>query len=136
MALAPIGCAQDEPALEGSPEPTAATALPTQEAASPGINDRGTETFTTETFELDLELDDFYFEPTFIKSPGAASASIELKNEGTVAHTFTAPDLGIDEELEPGTSKAIDVQIGTETRYEFYCRFHRDQGMQGAFQPH
>ncbi|HYZ91217.1 MAG TPA: cupredoxin domain-containing protein [Actinomycetota bacterium] len=129
VALAVPACAQNEsPTLEGSPPP--------EETSSAAVNDHGTKTFTEQEFEAELELDNFYFEPTFIKSPGDAKATLELHNEGSVPHTFTVDALNIDEELEPDATKTITVEIGTETRYEFYCRFHRDQGMSGAFMPH
>ncbi len=131
LAFVVFGCAaEEEPALE----PPDATAEAT--AGSDEINDHGTQTFTDAKFATDLELDDFYFEPTFIKSPGGATATITLRNEGDAAHTFTSDALSVDEELEPGDKKKVKVEIGTETRYEFWCRFHRAQGMRGAFQPH
>jgi plastocyanin len=132
VALAVPACSQNEsPTLEGSPPPEETTSAP-----SSAVNDHGTKTFTSQQFELELELDDFYFEPTYIKSPGSATAKIELHNEGSATHTFTIDALNIDEELAPDATKSITVNIGTETRYEFYCRFHGDQGMRGAFMPH
>ena len=104
-------------------------------------NDHGTKTFTEQAFTVEVEMDnegagDFYFEPTFIKSPGGATATVKLHNEGDIQHTFTIDDLDVDEELGPNEEKTVTVEIGTETRYEYYCRFHAAQGMRGAFQPH
>ena len=133
LAVTMLGCAQDEdPAVQAEPSPEATTA----EASTGDVNDHGTETFTDEAFELELELDNFYFEPTYIKAPGGSTATIELFNEGSAPHTFTIDALEVDEELQPDERKTIEVELGTETRYEFYCRFHGDQGMRGAFQPH
>jgi plastocyanin len=113
---------------------------PAASGAEPAINDHGTETFTDQPFTVEVEMDneagDFYFEPTFIKSPGGATATVKLHNEGDIQHTFTIDDLDIDEELAPDEEKTITVEIGTETRYEYYCRFHESSGMRGAFQPH
>jgi plastocyanin len=128
-----VGCAQEEDDLAASPSPEATA---TQGPASTAVNDHGTKTFTDESFSAEIELDNFYFEPTFIKSPGDATAKIELHNEGSATHTFTVDALDVDEQLEAGATKEVTVVIGTETRYEFYCRFHKDQGMRGAFQPH
>lgn len=129
VAAAAMGCAQDEdPTLGGEPSPEA--------SPTAAVNDHGTETFTSETFELEMELDDFYFEPTFVQAPGASTATIELFNEGSATHTFTVDALEVDEELEPGDRRTIEVELGTETRYEFFCRFHSEQGMRGAFMPH
>jgi plastocyanin len=142
LSLLLAGCAQgDDPTVAEDPLATSdVDAAPTDEAASPSgetkYNDKGTETFTDTEFDVAVELDNFYFEPTFIKSPGGATAMITLTNEGDVPHTFTVEALDVDEELQPGDSREIEVAIGTETRYEFSCRFHEGQGMRGAFQPH
>jgi plastocyanin len=123
-------CAREEEAARPtSPSPGA---TPT----SDGVNDHGTKSFTTEEFSTELELDDFYFEPTFIRAPGGSRATLELFNEGSATHTFTIDALEIDEELDPGARQTIQVNLGTETRYEFYCRFHSGQGMRGAFSLH
>lgn len=135
VAVVAIGCAKQEGTTVASPPASTAAAT-----SSPKINDHGTKTFTSQNFSLELEQDndgnDYYFSPTFIKSPGNAVAKIELKNEGSVPHTFTIDALHVDVEVAPDATKDVTVNIGTETRYEFYCRFHKDQGMRGAFQPH
>ena len=133
--LVAIGCAQDDPALEGEPtETTEATDAP----ASGDIkyNDHGTESFTTESVKLEMELDSFYFEPTFVKLPGDATIQLTLNNESDAPHTFTSDTLDIDQEVAAGETKEVELPVGTETRYEFYCRFHQGQGMRGAIQPH
>jgi plastocyanin len=115
-------------------ETTEATASAGGEEAE--VNDHGTETFTDSNASFEMELDDFYFEPTNVKLPGGTTATIELHNEGDATHTFTSPGLDVDEELASGATKEIEVEIGTDTRYEFFCNFHRDRGMRGSFQPH
>ena len=135
IAVAGVGCAQDsEPTVQEPTSPAATESAATETAAE--VNEHGTKTFTDEDFETEVELDDFYFEPTYIKAPGGSTATLELFNEGSATHTFTIDALNVDEELEPDARKTIEVELGTETRYEYYCRFHGDQGMRGAFQPH
>ena len=139
FGLVAFGCAAEEEPTVTDPEATSEATSSPQESpqGSPAeYNDEGTETFEDTTFEVEVELDDFYFKPTFIKSPGGATATLKLHNEGEATHTFTVDALDVDEELEAGATKEIEVEIGTETRYEFYCRFHQGQGMRGAFQPH
>ena len=118
------------------PDDYGTTSSPAASGAEPTINDKGTETFTEQAFEVELELDNFYFEPTFIKSPGGSTATLTLHNEGTVQHNFSVEGLDIDEDLGPDEEKTITVEIGAESRYDFFCKFHQDQGMRGAFQPH
>jgi plastocyanin len=98
------------------------------------VNNKGTRDVSTKgaNYEMELEADDFYFEPTFIKAAPGQTIKLELKNEGSVAHTFTAPSLGIDQEVQPGTSMTVNVTAPMTGDAAFYCRFHKDNGMQGA----
>jgi plastocyanin len=129
-------CSSDEPTVDDvsqSPEATS-EAGGSPEATS---NDHGTKTFTTENFEVEMELDDFYFEPTTIKAPGGSTATLKLFNEGDQVHTFTIDSLDVDEELQPEAKKTIEVELGTDSKVDFYCRFHGEsQGMKGSFSLH
>jgi len=136
MGIVAFGCAKDGADDDGA----AATQEPSEQTAAPAVsgkvNVQQTASFASADFSTEIEIDDFYFDPTYIKSPGDGKAKITLKNEGKATHTFTVDDLDVDEELEPGDEKTITVKIGVETRYEYYCRFHESKGMRGAFQPH
>ena len=134
FVLALAACDSDEPTVDdvaGSPEATE------QAGESPEGEDHGTETFTEENFEVEMELDDFYFEPTTIKAPGGSTAKLTLFNEGDQAHTFTIDSLDVDEELEPDARKEITVELGTDSKTDFYCRFHAESNdMKGSFSLH
>jgi plastocyanin len=82
--------------------------------------------------KLEVEADDFYFGPTFIKATSGQQFSVELKNEGGTAHTFTITALGVDVQVAPGESKTFTVTAPTNGSVQFHCRFHQSQGMQGA----
>ena len=82
--------------------------------------------------DLEVELDDFYFAPTFITAKSGQKFSVSLKNEGDTRHTFSSPTLGIDIELAPGDSRTVSVDAPEGGFTEFHCRFHQSQGMQGA----
>jgi plastocyanin len=91
--------------------------------------DRGDATSGT----LEVELEDFYINPTYtIASPGA-TVKLSLKNTGSAAHTFTSAALGVDETLQPGASKDVEVTMPASGATEYHCRFHQASGMQGAF---
>lgn len=130
VGIVAMGCGKNEaPVVESRTSPsTTQTQAPT--------NDHGTRTFTTESFSVELTLEDFFFEPTTIKAPGGSEATIQVFNEGSVNHTFTIDALDVDELLEPGSNTTIVVELGAESRYEFACRFHGRQGMRGAFSLH
>jgi plastocyanin len=98
------------------------------------VTNKGTKDVSTKgaSADLEIEADDFYFDPTFIKVAPGQTIKVELKNEGSVAHTFTAPSLSIDEELQPGAKTTVNVTAPMTGDAAFYCRFHQDSGMQGA----
>jgi plastocyanin len=100
-------------------------------ALSGRTNDNGTEDAVGRA-SLEVDLNDFAFEPTFFKVTSGQSLSVHLTNSGGNAHTFTAPALNIDETLQAGETRDVAVTIGTDAT-EFHCRFHQAAGMQGGF---
>jgi plastocyanin len=93
------------------------------------VNDEGTE--TVDDGELSLEADDFSFAPTFVQAAPGTTLRVEVENDGDVTHTFTI-DGGVDEEVGPGDSATVQVDVPDDGSINFYCRLHRSQGMQGA----
>jgi plastocyanin len=96
------------------------------------VTNKGTKTLDPGATELEVEADDFYFKPTFVKAAPGQKLEIEIENEGSATHTFTSTALGVDEELSPGAKKTVEVTVPTDGAAGFFCRFHRSQGMQGA----
>jgi plastocyanin len=81
---------------------------------------------------LTVEQDDFYFNPTFIKAKHGRKITVKLKNEGSTQHTFTIDSLNIDQVVDPGKRASIKVTVPDSGAVQFYCRFHKVTGMQGA----
>ena len=92
-------------------------------------NDHGTKTVTKET---EVELDDYYFEPTVIQGKAGQKVTLELKNEGKIEHNFTLAAQGIDKTLQPGEDAKVTVTILASGAVSFYCKFHKSEGMAGA----
>jgi plastocyanin len=134
LALFGTACADggDPSVVEGPPEETTeASSEPTEKPSGKTV------TFTDTEFALEMKLDDFYFDPATIKAPGDSSTGIMLRNVGSTAHTFTIDALKMDRTVESGEKELITLKLGTETRYEYYCRFHGEsQGMKGSFSLH
>ena len=119
----------------GSSKSTSTTkaAAPTPVTLSGTVTNKGTKDVSTKgATSMELELDNFYFEPTFIKAAPGQKLTLELKNEGSVPHTFTAPSLNINKELQPDSKETVMVTVPMSGNVPFYCRFHKDNGMQGA----
>ena len=95
------------------------------------VNDHGTG--EVEDDELELELDDNYFGPTFVRGTPGQEVTVELVNEGDATHTFTSDALGVDEEVDADDEASVTVTLPDEGAVEFHCRFHEPQGMKGAF---
>jgi plastocyanin len=91
-----------------------------------------TGTKTVKKGRIDLEQDDFYFNPTFIKAKAGSTIKVKLENEGSASHTFTIDKLSIDKEVAPDKTATVSVKVPKTGAVAFYCRFHKSKGMQGA----
>lgn len=92
-------------------------------------NDHGTKTAKD---DLEIEVDDYYFGPTFINATAGQKFTVQLRNAGPQRHTFTSTSSGVDLELAPGASRTVTLTAPPAGTAEFHCRFHQTQGMQGA----
>ena len=92
-------------------------------------NNHGTKSVSNET---EVELDDYYFDPTVLKGKPGSSVTLELKNEGSVEHNFTIDSQSIDKDLEAGEDAKVSVTIPKSGSISFYCKYHKNMGMAGA----
>lgn len=111
----------------------AATKAPAGVTLEGKVTGHGQKTLTGATPTVEVEQDDFYFGPTFLKADPGATVTVQLKNEGKNQHTFTIDSLGIDQVLNPDGKATVRVKIPATGQAVFYCRFHKANGMQGAF---
>jgi plastocyanin len=96
------------------------------------VSEHGTKALGAAT-ELALELDDTYFGPTYITAKASTKITVTLTNEGKLPHTFTIDGTDVDTEVAPGKTATVQVTLPADGTVPFYCRFHRDGGMQGGF---
>jgi plastocyanin len=136
--LAGAACSKTSTETVSSP-PASAEASASPAASAPvmlsgTVNNHGTKTLTGMTSSIELEQDNFYFNPTFVKADQGAHVTVELKNEGSVPHNFSIDSLHIDQTVQPDKTMNVTVNLPTATApLSFYCKFHKSQGMQGAF---
>jgi plastocyanin len=71
----------------------------------------------------------------FVPASFALSIShqIELINNDSVRHNVTIPASGITMDVEPGANDYTRPITLTPGQYQFFCRFHRAEGMRGVF---
>ena len=95
------------------------------------VNDKGQKDLGSDG-ELELEADDFYFKPTFVKAEPGKKLEVKIENEGDNTHTFTIDSANVDVEIKSGDDGSAEVTVPDSGALRFYCRFHSGQGMQGA----
>jgi plastocyanin len=115
-------------------ETPAASAMAAPVQLSGTVNNHGSKTVSGMSGKVDLEQDNFYFNPTFVKADAGAHLAVTVKNEGSVPHNFSIDSLKIDQTVQPGKTASLTVSLPSATApLSFYCKFHKSQGMQGAF---
>jgi plastocyanin len=134
LVLAAAGC--------GSSSSSSSSGTTTEESSGGGgggqktiagvkANDHGKKA-VEDNGKTEVELDDFYFEPTVLEGKPGEKVTLELKNEGQTEHSFTIDSQSIDEDIQPGDEAEVDVTIPKSGVVSFYCKFHKSQGMAGA----
>ncbi|MEX1008388.1 MAG: cupredoxin domain-containing protein [Acidimicrobiia bacterium] len=82
---------------------------------------------------LEEKLGDKYFNPTFIKAKAGEKITFQVKNKGSLPHTFTSDDLSIDKQINPGKSTKFTVTVPSDGAvFQFHCQYHETNGMVGA----
>ena len=117
----------------GAPMGPAATAEPEARSITLGaltFADHGTKDMTGQA-ELDLEADDYYFAPTFLRGAPGQTLTLEIENESGTLHNFSIPEQHIDKDIPPKGKVKVDVTIPPSGAVHFWCKFHTALGMNG-----
>jgi plastocyanin len=121
--LVAVACGSNESPTVSSPP-----------SAVPQATTSGSASFTGSTVAFTLTQHDFSFTPSVIAASKGASATITLRNDGTVLHNLTITILHIDQDVQPGRSAVVKISsLGSVSPLGFYCKYHRSSGMIGVF---
>jgi plastocyanin len=125
LALAVAGCGSSgsKKSEQGEKEGTKTT------IAGVSANDHGSKQVSGKT---EVELDDYYFEPTVLKGRPGSKVTLEVENEGKVEHNFSIDAQQIDEDIDASESATVTVTIPQSGQLSFYCKYHKSMGMAGA----
>jgi plastocyanin len=95
--------------------------------------DHGTKDVSGES-EVEVEADDYYFEPTVLEGKSGQNLTLEVENEGEAEHNLTIDKQGIDQDLPPGEKATIEVTFPASGTVAFYCKYHTSEHMAGALE--
>ena len=100
------------------------------------VNAKGTKDISGKSSaSLELEADDYYFSPTFVKVAAGREGHHHAQERGRHARTPSRrPRSSVDKQVSSGKSKKITVTVPSSgSAFQFHCDFHDGMGMQGAF---
>lgn len=80
--------------------------------------------------DMSVTVKDFAFDPSTI-DVSSGQTTIEITNTGAVEHSFTLDDDSVSQDIEPGETKTVTVNL-TQT-IGFHCKYHPTQ-MTGTLQ--
>ena len=81
---------------------------------------------------VEVTASDFSFAPGKLVATIGDPFDLVLTNAGNAPHTFTIDEFDVDAEVTAGEEKTVSVTPSESGEFSFYCRFHRQQGMEGA----
>ena len=128
LVFAAAGCGGSSSSGDKSEGTTSTTIGGTQ------VESHGTKDVSSESGKVEIELYDYYFEPTILKGKPGQKVELELKNAGSAAHTFTLSEQSVNKEIQPGDETETEVTFPQSGQLKFVCTFHQSQGMVGALQ--
>ena len=80
---------------------------------------------------LELEADDYYFSPTFLRGEPGQKLTLVVESEASTLHNISLPALGIDKDIPPKGKVQVDVTFPASGVLAFSCKFHGPLGMNG-----
>ncbi len=137
-----VGNAPRKIAVQPVSGPTATTPAPERAAVAPsgktksitlsGVSyaDHGTKDVRNMA-KLELEADDYYFSPTFLRGKPGQKLTLLVESEASTLHNIRIAALGIDKDIPPKGKVQFDVTFPASGVLAFSCKFHGPLGMNG-----
>jgi plastocyanin len=80
----------------------------------------------------EVEVDDFYFNPTVFTAHAGDKLTLTLSNESKTLHNFSLSEQSIDEDVQPDGKVTVTVSFPDSGTLVFFCKYHQSKGMVGA----
>jgi YVTN family beta-propeller protein len=133
LATIPVGNAPRKIAVQPGATAAAAAGKKSKTVTMNGVTyaDHGTKD-VRKLSKLELEADDYYFGPTFLRGNPGQKLTLMIENEVATLHNITIPALGIDKDIPPKGKVQLDVTFPASGVVTFSCKFHGPLGMAGT----
>ena len=80
---------------------------------------------------LDLEADNYYFEPTFLRGTPGQKIKLEIKNDSATLHNFSIPEQNLDVNIPRKGKVVVEITFPSSGVVAYFCKFHVSRGMNG-----
>lgn len=132
LALVLLPACGDSTSTSTGQQSTTESAAPAPVSLQGAVNDHGQQDLSgTQAVDLNMQIGDSFFAPTYIKVDAGATVTVHLQNDGALEHTFTIDSLSVEQTLAPAAEADISFTM-PDNAVQFFCRFHVSMGMQGA----
>jgi predicted lipoprotein with Yx(FWY)xxD motif/uncharacterized cupredoxin-like copper-binding protein len=93
------------------------------------VSDHGTKDVSGASSQ-ELEVDDFYFEPSFLKGTPGETIQLTLTNDSNTLHNFTVAGQ-VNQDIPAKAKSKVQVTFPQSGALLFLCKYHTGQGMNG-----
>jgi YVTN family beta-propeller protein len=118
-----------------TPAPERAAAAPAEKSKSITLGDVSYADHGTKDVRnlsrLELEADDYYFAPTFLRGKPGQKVMLVVESEARTLHNISISSLGIDKDIPPKGKVQFEVTFPASGVLAFSCKFHGSLGMNG-----
>jgi len=129
VVLLAAGCGGSGSNSKSSSDESSGSGSGEKTIAGVAANDHGSKNVSG---EAEVELDNFYFEPTVLRGKAGSQVTLELKNDSSTEHNFSVDSQKIDKDVEAGEDAKVTVTFPKSGVLSFYCKYHKGMGMAGA----
>jgi plastocyanin len=82
----------------------------------------------------EVEVDDFYFNPTVFTAHPGDKLTLTLSNESNTLHNFSVSEQSIDQDIQLDGKVTVTVTFPSSGTVVFFCKYHESKGMVGGLE--
>jgi YVTN family beta-propeller protein len=94
------------------------------------FDDRGTRDVRGLT-RVEVEADDYYFAPTFLRGTPGQRLTLVVENESGTLHNLSIPALHVDRDVPPKGKVEVELTFPATGVVHLFCKLHEALGMNG-----